>query len=85
LQNISLGGILFRCVDNRELSQDFESAILFGQDELFLEDITLKIIGDYTRGGPAGLRQIRRIGARFGELTAQQKEALRDFIVIHSR
>jgi hypothetical protein len=83
--NISMGGISFRCVDSRALPDDYEAAIFFGEDELFLEDVALKMIGDYTQGPPAGHRQIRRIGARFGELTAEQKQILRDFIQIHSR
>jgi hypothetical protein len=83
--NISMGGISFRCVDYRDLPDDFETAILFGEDELFLEDVALKMIGDYTQGPPAGYRQIRRIGAKFGELTAEQKQVLRDFIEIHAQ
>ena len=83
--DISMGGLSFRQVDREELAADYESAILFGEDELFLEDIPLQVLGDYTEGPTAGYRQIRRIGARFGELGREQKELLRDFIQVHSR
>jgi hypothetical protein len=78
--DISMGGLSFRCIDYRELPEDYESAILFGEEELLLEDVPLNVIGDYTEGPPAGYRQIRRIGARFGELDPEQKQILRNFI-----
>ncbi|MDA8165326.1 MAG: hypothetical protein M0017_09905 [Desulfobacteraceae bacterium] len=83
--DISMGGLSFRQVDSKELPEDFESAILFGEDELFLEDMPLKPVGDYTQEPLAGYRQIRKIGARFGELTKEQRERLRDFIQVQSR
>jgi hypothetical protein len=82
--NIGLGGLSFRCLDQRELTDIFEAAILFGEDDLFVEEVTLKMIGDYTKGPPTGYRQIRIIGARFGELHAEQKQSLRDFMKIHA-
>lgn len=83
--DISMGGLSFRQVDHQKRPEGFESVILFGEDELFLEDIPLKLIGDYTEEPPAGYRQIRRIGAAFGELSSEQRERLRDFIQVHSR
>jgi hypothetical protein len=85
LLDISMGGLSFRQIDRKELPEDYESAILFGEDEFFLEDIPMKLIGDYTEEIPFGYRQIRRVGASFGELGTGQKERLRDFIQIHSR
>lgn len=83
--DISLGGLSFRQVDRKGLPEDYESAILFGDEELFLEDIPMKLVGDYTEEPVAGYRQIRRIGAKFGELRSGQKDLLRDFIQVHSR
>jgi hypothetical protein len=83
--DISMGGLSFRQVDPREFPEEYESAILFGEDELFLEDLPLKPVGDYTPEPPSGYRQIRKVGASFGKLNREQKERLRDFIQLDSR
>lgn len=83
--NIGLGGLSFRCLDNGELPVPFESAILFGEDDLSVEEVTIKLVGDYTKGPPAGYRQIRKIGAKFGELSIEQKQTLRNFILLHAK
>ena len=83
--DISMGGLSFRYVNHKEMPEGYESAILFGEDELFLENIPLQMVGDYTQEPETGEpRKIRKIGACFGTLSKRQQEILRDFIQVHS-
>jgi len=78
--DISLGGLAFRYVDRGEWDDmpPSDLGILFGNGDLCLEDIPLKVISDCAIND--GINITRRCGVQFGELTKKQLEQLEYFI-----
>ena len=77
--DISMGGLAFSYVDRGDWSDEsFDQGMLFGENDLCLEDLPLKIISDCAIN--SGLSIIRRCGVKFGELTPKQISQLEYFI-----
>ena len=77
--DISMGGLSFSYIDRGDWSNEgVELGMLFGEGELCLDDLPLKIISDCAIG--SGLSIIRRCGVEFGKLDARQISQLEYFI-----
>jgi protein-disulfide isomerase-like protein with CxxC motif len=80
--NIGMGGVAFRYVAEEAWSTDpSEPAILFGE-QFYLAGIPLIIISEFVQHN--GIYTIRRQGARFGELSAEQISRLEQIITDHA-
>lgn len=89
--DISTGGIAFFYYEGDEWpSNSIETFRLFG-DDFYMENVSLEIVSDFkivdeehpiykAMGFTAEGRKIRRRGVKFGELTDEQKEQLKNFI-----
>ncbi|MBU0675294.1 MAG: PilZ domain-containing protein [Proteobacteria bacterium] len=81
--DISMGGLSFSYVDRGDWSDtSFDQGMLFGDNDLCLEDLPLKIISDCAIN--SGLSIIRRCGVKFEGLTAKQLSQLEYFIWANS-
>ncbi|MBU0481192.1 MAG: PilZ domain-containing protein [Proteobacteria bacterium] len=77
--DISMGGLAFSYVDHGDWTDEsFDRGMLFGEKDLCVEDLPLKIISDCAIN--SGLSIIRRCGVKFGELTPKQLSQLEYFI-----
>ncbi len=77
--DISMGGLAFSYVDRGDWTDEsLDTGMLFGEDDLCVEDLPLKIISDCAIN--SGLSIIRRCGVKFGELTPKQLSQLEYFI-----
>ena len=77
--DISMGGLAFSYVDRGDWEDEsFDQGMLFGENDLCLEELPLKIISDCAIN--SGLSIIRRCGVKFGELTPKQISQLEYFI-----
>jgi len=78
--DISRGGLAFRYVDRGDWKDmpPSDLGILFGNGELCLEDVPLKVISDCAIND--GINITRRCGVQFKELTEKQLEQLEYFI-----
>ena len=81
--DISMGGLSFSYIDTGNWVKDSAAlAILFGPDELSLDDFPMRIISDCSLG--KGMSMLRRCGVEFGELTREQVAQLEHFIWVNS-
>ena len=77
--DISMGGLAFSYVDRGDWTDEsLDTGMLFGEEDLCLEDLPLKIISDCAIN--SGLSIIRRCGVKFEELTPKQLSQLEYFI-----
>lgn len=85
--DISMGGLAFRYSGGELWSrQPDQSAILFGDDDLWLNTIPLNSVYDFILSGPSpeNPNTLRRRSMQFGALSPEQKKLLRQFITINS-
>jgi len=81
--DISMGGVSFSYIDTGKLSKNTSAqAIVFGKDDLCLDEFPLRIISDCSMG--KGISMMRRCGAVFDELTSKQLSQLEHFIWVNS-
>ncbi|MBU0485929.1 MAG: PilZ domain-containing protein [Proteobacteria bacterium] len=77
--DISMGGLAFSYIDRGDWSNEsLELGMLFGEGDLCIDELPLKIISDCAIGN--GISMIRRCGVKFGELTPKQIAQLEYFI-----
>jgi len=82
--DISIGGLAFTYIDRGEWKKEsLELGILFGNDDLCLNEIPFKIISDCAIG--AGVSMLRRCGVQFGALTKAQISQLEYFIWVNTK
>lgn len=85
--DISMGGLAFRYSDGELWShKPDQSAILFGEDDLWLNAMPLNSIYDCILSGPSpeDPSTLRRRSMQFGALSPEQQKLLRQFIMINS-
>lgn len=81
--DISMGGLSFSYIDTGEWPKDIPSlAIIFGSDDLCLDEFPLRIISDCSLS--KGMSMMRRCGVQFGELSRKQLSQLEHFIWVNS-
>ncbi len=80
---VSFGGLSFRYTAYDDMTtQPAEFGIIFGGEELFLENIPLNNVTDIAMGEEAGGEggEVRRRGMAFGDLVPEQVVTLARFI-----
>ena len=85
--DISVGGISFRYIDKEQLKTiTNERGLLFGDDDLCLDNIPLTTVSDeIIRGGlSTEATTVRRRSMRFGTLTRKQKHMLEYYIWVNT-
>ena len=83
--DISLEGLAFEYVDQSMWSPDFdELSIKKTSGETRLERLPFKALSDFSTSKLPNSLQVRRYGARFGQLTSSQQHKLRYFIQDHA-
>ena len=81
--DISMGGLAFSYLEREDWDGvTFDCGILFGENDLCIEDLPLKIISDCAIN--SGISVIRRCGVQFGKLTTKQMAQLEYFIWTNS-
>ena len=86
--NISLGGLAFRYVDKGEWSdKGVNSGILFGEDDLWINDIPVKCISECIANDGVACKSttVKRRSVEFGKLTADQQKLLENFIWVNTK
>jgi len=82
--NISKGGLAFRFLTSKEITQDayFELGILNSSSGFYLENIPCKTVTstDSAPIHPTGSTIVRRNGVEFGELTSEQRQKIEEFL-----
>jgi hypothetical protein len=77
--DISMGGMAFSYVDDGEWTDEtFDRGMLFGEKDLRIEEVPLKIISDCAIN--SGLSITSRRGVKFGKLTDKQLAQLEYYI-----
>lgn len=82
--DISEGGLaLHYVVFEQEPQRQFRLDIFFAEDDFYLPDIPSELVTDIRSQteSPFCAIRVKRLGIRFGELTSEQKERLRYFIL----
>lgn len=77
--DISMGGLAFSYVEREDWDgESFDRGVLMGEQDLYIEDISLKVISDCAIN--SGISLIRRCGVKFEQLTPKQMAQLEYFI-----
>jgi hypothetical protein len=81
LIDLSFGGLAFRyaAASGAGGGEGLETGVLFGGEELFLENVALRTVSDQPLRG-AGPEGLRRRGMAFGPLSSEELAALARFI-----
>ena len=82
--DVSKGGLALRYIDGSQ-GQAGEAAVLeiiVGSDGFLLEDVPVQVVADFETGNDFSfsLLPVRRCSIEFGELTAEQRIKLEQFI-----
>ena len=82
--DISLGGLLCQCIDNQCLLDEPQAFDIFCANDACkfkLKEVPIQMISNYVNQlSPWNTAMIRRCGVMFGDLTANQKSHLENFI-----
>jgi hypothetical protein len=87
IKDISTRGLSFRYIDgNEKLENANELKIILGNQGLYLDKVPFKKISDFEIESEFSFSivKMRQIGLEFGELTAEQKMRLDQFIQYHT-
>lgn len=85
--DVSFGGLAFRYVSaaGTRAEASLESGVLFGGEEIFLENVTLRTVSDFVLACSGEEEEVRRRGMAFGPLTPEELAALARFIRLFAR
>jgi len=86
IENISMGGLMFKHVDNKtRLTSEFVLDILLADCRFYLADMPFKVITDVVipEDVPGESIEMRRVRLQFQKLSAYQQARLKDFIMNH--
>lgn len=86
IKDISIRGLSFRYIDGNEKLEANELKIILGDQGLYLDNVPFKKISDFEIKSEFSFSTVkmRQIGLEFGELTAEQKIRLDQFIQYHT-
>jgi hypothetical protein len=86
IKDISIRGLSFRYIDGNEKLEANELKIILGEEGLYLDNVPFKKISDFEIKSEFSFSTVkmRQIGLEFGELTAEQKIRLDQFIQYHT-